>query len=120
MPYDIIFYQSLEGPHPVSRHTTKKTEDVPFQERHIRMSHRRAIGLVTSFISGRFFEQLMSGLQTVAQEYQVDVLVIHGTPEHVALTQIGQQRVDGWLVLTYFHGLELLAQQGKPIVTISG
>jgi len=84
------------------------------------MSHRRAIGLVTSFISGRFFEQLMSGLQTVAQEYQVDVLVIHGTPEHVALTQIGQQRVDGWLVLTYLQGLELLAQQGKPIVTISG
>lgn len=119
MPYDIIFYQNLEGPHPASRHTAK-AEDVPFQERHIRMSHRRAIGLVTSFISGRFFEQLMSGLQTVAQEYQVDVLVIHGTPEHVALTQIGQQRVDGWLVLTYLQGLELLAQQGKPLVTISG
>lgn len=84
------------------------------------MSHRRAIGLVTSFISGRFFEQLMSGLQAVAWQHQVDVLVIHGTPEHVALTQIGQQWVDGWLVLTYMQGLDLLAQQGKPIVTISG
>jgi anti-anti-sigma regulatory factor len=37
----------------------------------------------------------------------------------VALTQLGEQRVDGWLVLTYLQGLELLAQQGKPIVTIS-
>jgi DNA-binding LacI/PurR family transcriptional regulator/anti-anti-sigma regulatory factor len=84
------------------------------------MSHRRAIGLVTTFISGRFFEQFMNGLQTVAWQHQVDVLVIQGTPEQVALTQIGQQRVDGWLVLTYLQGLDLLAQQGKPIVTISG
>ena len=61
MPYDILFYQNLDGPHPALRHVAK-ADEVPFQERHIRMSHRRAIGLVTSFISGRFFEQLMSGL----------------------------------------------------------
>lgn len=84
------------------------------------MSHRRAIGLITSFISGRFFEQFMNGLQPVAWQHQVDVLVIHGTPEQVALSQLGQQRVDAWLVLTYMQGLDLLAQQGKPIVTISG
>jgi LacI family transcriptional regulator len=83
------------------------------------MSHRRAIGLITTFISGRFFEQIMSGIQEVAWQNQVDILVVHGTPEHVALTQIGQQRVDGWLVLTYTQGLDQLAQQGKPIVTIS-
>lgn len=84
------------------------------------MSHRRAIGLITSFISGRFFEQFMNGLQPVAWQHQVDILVIHGTPEQVALSQVGQQRVDGWLVLTYMQGLDILAQQGKPIVTISG
>lgn len=84
------------------------------------MAHRRAIGLITSFIAGRFFEQVINGLQSVAWQNQVDVLVIHGTPEQAALTQVGQQRVDGWLVLTYMQGLELLAQQGKPIVTISG
>lgn len=83
------------------------------------MSHRRVIGLITTFISGRFFEQLMSGIQSVARHYQADVLVIHGTPEHVALTQIGKEKVDGWLVLTYTQGLDLLAQQGKPVVTIS-
>lgn len=83
------------------------------------MSHRRAFGLITTFISGRFFEQIMSGVQQVAWENQVDILVIHGTPEHVALTQVGEQRVDGWLVLTYTLGLDLLAQQGKPLVTIS-
>lgn len=83
------------------------------------MSHRRAIGLITTFISGRFFEQLMIGVQSVARQHQVDVLVIHSTPEHVALTQIARQSVDGWLVLTYTKGLDLLAQQGKPIVTIS-
>jgi DNA-binding LacI/PurR family transcriptional regulator len=83
------------------------------------MNHRRAIGLITTFISGRFFEQIMSGVQEVAWQHQVDVLVVHGTPEHVALTQVGQQRVDGWLVLTYTHGLDLLAQQGRPLVTIS-
>ena len=55
MPYDILFFQNLEGPHPGLRHGAK-ADEVPFQERHIRMSHRRAIGLVTSFISGRFFE----------------------------------------------------------------
>ncbi len=83
------------------------------------MSHRRAIGLITTFISGRFFEQIMSGIQEVAWQNQVDILVVHGTPEHIALTQIGQQQVDGWLVLTYTQGLDLLARQGKPIVTIS-
>ncbi len=83
------------------------------------MSHRRAFGLITTFISGRFFEQIMSGVQQVAWQNQVDILVIHSTPEHVALTQVGQQQVDGWLVLTYTRGLDLLAQQGKPIVTIS-
>jgi DNA-binding LacI/PurR family transcriptional regulator/anti-anti-sigma regulatory factor len=83
------------------------------------MSHRRAIGLVTSFISGRFFEQFMNGVQSIAWQHQVDVMVVQGTPEQVALTQIGQQRVEGWLVLTYLQGLDLLAQQGKPIVTIS-
>jgi DNA-binding LacI/PurR family transcriptional regulator/anti-anti-sigma regulatory factor len=83
------------------------------------MSHRRAIGLITSFVAGRFFEQVINGLQTVAWQNQVDVLVIHGTPEQAALTQVGEQRVDGWLVLSYTQGLDLLAQQGKPIVTIS-
>jgi len=83
------------------------------------MSHRRAIGLITRFISGRFFEQFMSGLQTVAWQHQVDIVVIHGTPEYVASTQIAKQRVDGWLVLTYPKGIDLLAEQGKPIVTAS-
>lgn len=83
------------------------------------MSHRRAVGLITTFISGRFFEQIMSGIQNVAWQNQVDVLVIQGTPEQVALTQVARQRVDGWLVLTYTSGLDLLASQGKPIVTIS-
>lgn len=83
------------------------------------MSHRHAIGLITTFISGRFFEQVMSGIQSVARQHQADVLVIHGTPEQVALTQLGSQNVDGWLVLTYTQGLDLLAQQGKPIVTVS-
>ncbi len=83
------------------------------------MSHRRAIGLITAFISGRFFEQVVSGVQRVAKESQTDVLVVQGTPEQVALTDLARQRVDGWLVLTYPQGLELLAQQGKPVVTIS-
>ncbi len=89
-------------------------------EPEVTISYRRAIGLITRFISGRFFEQLLSGIQAVAWQHQVDLLVVHGTPEQVALTQIGQQRVDGWLVQTYLQGLDLLAQQGKPIVTISG
>ncbi|MBA3471573.1 MAG: substrate-binding domain-containing protein [Herpetosiphonaceae bacterium] len=84
------------------------------------MARRRAIGLVTSFISGRFFEQVLRGIQQIARQHLVDVVVVHGTPEHVALTQVGQQHVDGWLVLTYTVGVELLAEQGKPIVTISG
>jgi DNA-binding LacI/PurR family transcriptional regulator len=84
------------------------------------MARRRAIGLVTSFISGRFFEQVMRGIQQIARQHQVDLVVVHGTPEQVALTQVAQQHVDGWLVLTYTVGLELLVQQGKPIVTISG
>lgn len=83
------------------------------------MSHRRAIGLITTFISGRFFEQIMSGIQKIAWQNQVDILVIQGTPEQVALTHLARQRVDGWLVLTYTQGLDLLAQDGKPIVTIS-
>src|SRR5438128_1154999 len=83
------------------------------------MSRRYAIGLITTYISGRFFEQLMSGIQSIARQHETDVLVIHGTPEHVALTQIGRDNVDGWLILTYMQGLDLLAQQGKPIVTIS-
>lgn len=83
------------------------------------MVHRRAIGLITTFISGRFFEQIMSGIQAVAWQHQVDVLVVHGTPEQVVLTGVGRQCVDGWLILTYPHGLDLLAQQGKPLVTIS-
>lgn len=83
------------------------------------MPGRRAIGLITTFISGRFFEQLMIGVQAVARQHQVDVLVFHATPEQVALAQISRQSVDGWLVLTYTQGLDLLAEQGKPIVTIS-
>jgi DNA-binding LacI/PurR family transcriptional regulator/anti-anti-sigma regulatory factor len=83
------------------------------------MSHRRTIGIITTFISGRFFEQIMSGIQGVARQNQMDILVVHGTPEHVALTQVGRQRVDGWIVLTYTQGLDLLIQQGKPMVSIS-
>jgi DNA-binding LacI/PurR family transcriptional regulator/anti-anti-sigma regulatory factor len=83
------------------------------------MSQRRAIGLITRFISGRFFEQFLNGLQSVAWQHQVDVAVIHGTPDYVASTRIASQRVDGWLVLTYPKGIELLAEQGKPIVTAS-
>ena len=83
------------------------------------MSHRRVIGLITRFISGRFFEQVMSGVYLVAQQEQVDILVVHGTAEAVVATEIGKQQVDGWLVLSYEQGIERLAQQGKPIVPIS-
>src|SRR5688572_17936612 len=83
------------------------------------MSHRHAIGLITTFISGRFFEQVMTGILSVARQHKADVLVFHSTPEQVALTQLGSQNIDGWLVLTYTQGLDLLAQQGKPIVTVS-
>lgn len=83
------------------------------------MSGRRVIGLITTFISGRFFEQLMIGVQMVARQQQVDVLVFHATPEQVALAQIARASVDGWLVLTYTQGLDLLLEQGKPTVTVS-
>jgi DNA-binding LacI/PurR family transcriptional regulator/anti-anti-sigma regulatory factor len=83
------------------------------------MPGRRAIGLITTFISGRFFEQLMTGVQAVARQHHADVLVFHATPEQVSLARIAEQRVDGWLVLTYPRGLDSLAAQGKPVVTIS-
>jgi DNA-binding LacI/PurR family transcriptional regulator len=83
------------------------------------MSRRHAIGLVTSYIRGRFFELVLAGIEAVARERKVDLVVFNGTPEDIALTQIGQHCVDGWLVLTYTQGIELLAQQGQPIITIS-
>ena len=67
MPYDILFYQNLEGPHPGLRHAAK-ADEVPFQERHIRMSHRRAIGLgksprVAQEVDAIFNTQILQNLK---------------------------------------------------------
>ncbi|HEY1016170.1 MAG TPA: substrate-binding domain-containing protein, partial [Herpetosiphonaceae bacterium] len=83
------------------------------------MVRRPAIGLATSFISGRFFEQVVRGIQRIARQHQLDLVVVHGTPEHAAATGVARRHIDGWLVLTYLDGIERLALQGKPIVTIS-
>jgi LacI family transcriptional regulator len=82
------------------------------------MPARRTIGLLVNYTWGRFFELVLSGIQTVTRRHGMDVIAIAMTPADVARTHIAQKRVDGWLALSFATGLEQLAQQGKPIVTI--
>lgn len=82
------------------------------------MKARRAIGLIAIYTWGPFFEDILLGIQSVTQRHGIDIIAIQGTVAQVAQRQLARDRVDGWLVLSYAQGLDLLVAQGKPLVTI--
>lgn len=82
------------------------------------MTQPRTLGIVARFPFGYFFNTVLFGVQAVARQHHLNVLVIQGTAEDVAATQIARGNVDAWLVMSNGGDANALLPQGKPTVSI--
>jgi DNA-binding LacI/PurR family transcriptional regulator len=82
------------------------------------MTQPRTLGIVARFPFGYFFNTVLFGVQAVARQHHLNVLVIQGTAETVAATQIARDKVDAWLVMSNGGDANTLLPQGKPTISI--
>ncbi|WP_437745818.1 substrate-binding domain-containing protein [Sorangium sp. So ce1504] len=82
-------------------------------------SRPTTIGVLTPFLDGFYFTSVLRGIHQAAQERGHRVLVVRGTPAYVQAPSLARDQVDGWIVVLATDGIELLAQAGVPLVTVS-
>ena len=82
------------------------------------MTQPRTLGIVARFPFGYFFNTVLFGVQSVARQQNLNVLVIQGTAESVAATQIARNKADAWLVMSNGGDAQALLPQGKPVISI--
>ncbi len=77
------------------------------------------IGLLSHHLTGPFNSAVLSGIQRAVAEQHGHTLAIQLAAHEVAVSHLAEELVDGWIVLVHADGIDQLAKQGKPIVTIS-
>ena len=82
------------------------------------MTQPRTLGLVARLPFGYFFNTVLFGVQAVARQHNLNVLVIQGAAESVAATQVARDQVDAWLVMPNGGDANTLLRQGKLTITI--
>ena len=82
------------------------------------MTQPRTLGLVARLPFGYFFNTVLFGVQAVARQHNLNVLVIQGAAESVATTQVARDQVDAWLVMPNGGDANTLLRQGKLTITI--
>ena len=76
------------------------------------------IGIIAPQLSLFYYGELLAGMDATARPRGAHLLAIQGSPQQVAATQLAADHVSGWIVISDITGVERLAAQGKPIVTI--
>jgi DNA-binding LacI/PurR family transcriptional regulator/anti-anti-sigma regulatory factor len=82
-------------------------------------SRPTTIGVLTPFLDGFYFTAILRGIHQAAQQRGHRVVVIRGTPAYVQAPSLARDQVDGWIVVLATDGIERLAQERVPLVTIS-
>ena len=76
------------------------------------------IGAVMEVLGGEYFGAILGGIERVARERKVRILVFRGTPGDVAAAPFARE-VRGWIAVHSTAGLPALARLGLPLVTVA-
>src|SRR5690606_35103496 len=86
------------------------------------MQRQRTIGVLTPFLGGNYYSQLIQSIHKIANQLNVSLIIIRTGGKYYDVP-IALHKVDGWIVLNigvedYFLK-ELESRYKKPIVTIA-
>jgi DNA-binding LacI/PurR family transcriptional regulator/anti-anti-sigma regulatory factor len=77
------------------------------------------IGYLSPYLGGVYFGGILAGVSQAARQRGLRLLVVQGIPQEVYRSRLAWDLIDGWIVVVETEGIELLAQTGVPVVTVS-
>ena len=86
------------------------------------MQRQRTIGVLTPFLGGNYYTEVIQGIQFAARKLDVNLIIIRTGGKYFDVP-IGMDKVDGWLVVNFAvedHFLKQLEEiYQKPVVTVA-
>jgi len=86
------------------------------------MQRQRTIGVLTPFLGGNYYTDVIQGIQIAARKLDVRLIIIRTGGKYYDVP-IGMEKVDGWLVVNFAvedHFLKQLEEvYKKPVVTVA-
>ena len=82
----------------------------------------RPIGVVAPYLGGYYYGAMFNGIQQIAQEQGIPLLVILDSLENQTIPALGNEHVAGWIALhantSDLGQLTALGEGGRPVVTL--
>jgi DNA-binding LacI/PurR family transcriptional regulator/anti-anti-sigma regulatory factor len=79
----------------------------------------RTIAFLSPYVSGIYFGNVLTGAIQAAQRQGVRLIVFQETAARLDRWRLAWDQIDGWVAVLDTTGVELIAQSGAPMVTIS-
>ncbi len=79
----------------------------------------RTIAFLSPYVSGIYFGNVLTGAIQAAQRHGVRLMVFQESAARLDRSRLAWDQIDGWIVVLDTTGIELIAQSGAPVVTIS-
>lgn len=86
------------------------------------MKRQRTIGVLTPFLGGNYYTEVIQGIQVAAKQLHTNLIIIRTGGKYFDVP-IGMDNVDGWLIINFAvedHFLKQLEEMyQKPVVTVA-
>lgn len=86
------------------------------------MQRQRTIGVLTPFLGGNYYTQVIQSIHMIAKQLNVSLIIIRTGGKYYDVP-IAMNQVDGWLIINYAvedHFLKQLEDRyNKPVVTVA-
>ena len=79
----------------------------------------RTIAFLSPYVSGIYYGNVLAGAIQAAQRHGVRLIVFQESAARLDRSRLAWDQIDGWIVVLGTTGIELIAQSGAPVVTIS-
>jgi DNA-binding LacI/PurR family transcriptional regulator/anti-anti-sigma regulatory factor len=77
------------------------------------------IGFLTPYVSGIYYGNVLTGAIQAAHHAGARLIVFQESAARIDQSRLAWDQIDGWVAVLDTTGVELLAQAGAPVVTIS-
>jgi diguanylate cyclase (GGDEF)-like protein/PAS domain S-box-containing protein len=77
------------------------------------------LGLLVPYLGGIYYSTIITSAYETARRHSARLVVIKESPRRVALSRLGWDHVDGWIVVRDTDGVELMTEAGAVVVTLS-
>jgi PAS domain S-box-containing protein len=77
------------------------------------------IGVVMAALGGYYWGGILTGIERVAQQHSIQVLVFQGTPSDILPSTYAVDSIDGWIVVHYADDLHRLVARDAPVMTVA-